>query len=127
MQKIKIAAVLGLQHAALVELRIAALRLWLHVGQRGAAFGQLFLIDQQVEAAVFYRQLDAIAIFDQGQRAAASPAPQRSYPIAQRPQSAVVARDIMGVNPLLSYAGLGIVALVAFYLLFRFGLPTVGR
>jgi len=79
------------------------------------------------QATLDGRGLDVAMGSEQGQGAAASPAPQRSYPIAQRPQSAVVARDIMGVNPLLSYAGLGIVALVAFYLLFRFGLPTVGR
>jgi hypothetical protein len=79
------------------------------------------------QATLDGRGLDVAMGVDQGQRSVASAAPQRSYPIAQRPQSAAVAREVMGVNPMLSYAGLGIVALVAFYLLFRFGLPTVGR
>ena len=78
------------------------------------------------QATLDGRGLDVAMGSEQAQGLAAS-APQRSYPIAQRPQSAVLARDIMGVNPMVSYAGLGVVALVAFYLVFRFGLPIAGH
>ena len=78
------------------------------------------------QATLDGRGLDVSMGTDQGARGGAGVAP-RSYPIAQRPQSMVVARDMMGVNPMLSYAGLGLVALVAAFLLFRFGLPTISH
>ena len=51
----------------------------------------------------------------------------RSYPIAQRPQSMGVARDIIGNNPIASFVSLGIVAVGAAYLLLRFGMPIIGH
>jgi len=51
----------------------------------------------------------------------------RSYPIAQRPQSMGVARDIIGNNPIASFVSLGIVAVGAAYLLLRFGIPTISH
>ena len=51
----------------------------------------------------------------------------RKYPIAQRPQSMGVARDVIGNHPLVSFVSLGIVAVGAAYLLLRFGIPTIGR
>ena len=78
------------------------------------------------QATLDGRGLDVAMGSDQGNRGVSGAAP-RSYPIAQRPQSMAVARDMMGPNPMLSYAGLGVVALVAAFLLFRFGLPAIGH
>jgi len=51
----------------------------------------------------------------------------RSYPIAQRPRLAAIARDMSRNNVMAGFAALAAVALVAVYLAARFGLPGVSH
>ena len=76
------------------------------------------------QATLDGRGPDVAMGFENGQSLGPDGLP-RSYPIAQRPQSMGVARDIIGNNLIASFVSLGIVAVGAAYLLLRFGVPTL--